>query len=119
MTTETMTYAEAVQAIADDVLRQIEDGHAPHRTHNAQSAAGDYFPVVRIYFADVPHRWHPSIPAGVVRVAFDLAPISPLHPAHEAQVFFEQTVNAQPWRAAEAIAAAVLERIDDTADYAR
>ena len=117
--TETLTFLDAVQAIADDVLRQIEDNHAPHRTYTATTAAGDNWPTVRVYFADVPSRWHPLIPAGVVRVALDVAPISPRNPAHEVRVFFENTVNGRPWLAADSIAAAVLDRIDNTAEYAR
>jgi hypothetical protein len=114
MTTTATTYADAVREIADDVIRQLEDGHAASRQHNFQTAAGDYLPSVRVFFADFTAEPEHGIPAGVARVALDLAPYR--RPANEVRVLLEApTTNG----AAHDIAAAVLDMIDHTADYAR
>ena len=110
-------YTRAVRMIADDIVRQIEDDHAPSRTYSRMTAGGDVVDTVRVFFADLPHNWHPAIPAGAARVALDLDPCS-RRPAHECRVMFD----AHDYDAGEAaadIAAAVLELIDNTAAYAR
>lgn len=111
-------YTRAVEYIAESVIQQIEDGHAPHRQYNAQCADGEHRPSVRVYFADIPYLGHltGTVPGGAVRVAVDLAPYR--RPAHEARVFFEPH-DYDAGEAAADIAAAVLELIDGTADYAR
>lgn len=111
-------YTRAVEYIAESVIQQIEDGHAPHRQYNAQCADGEHRPSVRVYFADIPYSVHPTIPGGCVRVAIDLDPIRARWPVHEARVFFEPH-DYDAGEAAADIAAAVLELIDGTADYAR
>lgn len=108
-------YTRAVAYVADSVLAQIEDGHAPHRQYNAQSADGAYRPSVRVYFADIPHRVHPTIPGGCVRVALDLDPTRARWPVHEARVFFEPH-DYDAGEAAADIAAAVLDQIGSTAE---
>lgn len=113
-----MTYAEAIQYVADSVCAQIEDGHAPHRQYNAQSADGAYRPSVRVYFADIPYRIFPTIPGGAVRVAIDLDPTRGRWPVHEARAFFEPHAYDAGSAAAD-IAAAVLDQIADTAAHAR
>ncbi len=115
-TTPATEYAAAVRAIADDIVRQIEDGHAPHRQYNYQAASGDHLPSVRVYFADIAAEPAHGIPAGVVRVAIDLAPYR--RPAHEVRVFPDPTTGRRAGVAAD-IAAAVLDMIDNTAEYAR
>jgi hypothetical protein len=121
MTTTTPTpataYAAAVRYAADSVLAQIEDGHAPHRQYNSQSADGQYRPSVRVYFCDLPYRAYPTIPAGAVRVAVDLDPTRGRWPVHEARVYFEPH-DYDAGQAAADIAAAVLDMIDNTAEYA-
>jgi len=117
-TTPATDYAAAVRYAADSVLAQIEDGHAPHRQYNAHSADGQHRPSVRVFFADLPYRVHPTIPAGAVRVAVDLDPTRGRWPVHEARVFFEPH-DYDAGEAAADIAAAVLDMIDNTAAYAR
>lgn len=108
--------ADIVPEIAADVITAMIDGDAPHRDYSAQCADGSYRPQTRIYFAELPRLYHPSIPAGAVRVAMDLDPVRARRPAHEVRVYFEH--QAADGLAA-AIAAAVLDQIDNTADYAR
>ena len=108
--------ADIVPEMADDVIRQMVDGTAPHRTYNAQAADGSHRPQVRIFFADLPRLYRTSIPEGVARVALDLDPVRARRPAHEVQVYFERPAADG---VAAAIAAAVLDQIDNTADYAR
>jgi hypothetical protein len=114
--TET-NYAAAVAAIADDVLRQIEDGDAPCRRCTTLAAGGYYFENVRVYFADVTGDIAAYIPRGVARVALDLSPTAGRRPAHEVAVYLEAPDDTT--YDAEAIARAVLDRLDSTAAYAR
>ena len=119
-TTATMTYAEAVQYVADSVVQQIEDGHAPRRDYNSQSADGAYRPSVRVCFADIPYLGHkfPKIPRGVVRVAIDLDETRRRWPVHEVRVCFDPH-DFDAGQAGDDIAGEVLDMIDGTADYAR
>lgn len=112
----TTDYAAAVASIADDVIRQIEDGHAPCRRCTTLAAGGYYFETVRVYFADVGRDEAAGIPRGVVRVALDVAPYR--RPAHEVAVFLEAPGDGTTEHA-DNIANAVLDRLDPTADYAR
>lgn len=111
-------YTRAVRYIADSVCAQIEDGHAPHRQYNAQSADGAYRPSVRVYFADIPYRAHPTIPGGCVRVALDMDATRARWPIHEARVFFEPH-DYDAGEAAADIAAAVLDQIGSAAEVIR
>lgn len=106
----TTAYSTAVGRIAADVITQIIDGHAPSRTYTTWCADGIYRDSVKVYFADLPQGWHPTIPGGAVRVALDMHPIRARHPAHEARVFFEPHAYDAGEAAAD-IAAAVLDLI--------
>jgi hypothetical protein len=82
-------YTRAVLAIANDIIRQMDDGHAAARTYTTWCADGVYRDSARIYYADLPHRWHKMIPAGVARVAIDLDPTHASRPDHECRVCFD------------------------------
>jgi hypothetical protein len=120
-TTPATDYAAAVAAIADDIIRQIEDGTAPARRCPVLTAGGYYVEAVRVYYADiVGGPW--GIPSGVARVALDVS--RPRRPAHEVRVCIEPANRTMDATAAAelaglAIAAAVLDMIDNTAEYAR
>lgn len=115
--TET-NYAAAVAAIADDVLRQLEDGDAPCRRCPTLAAGGHYFEAVRVYFADVAGDHAHGIAGGVARIALDVSPTGGRRPAHEVAVYLEAPGDGTTYDADE-IARAVLDRLDSTADYAR
>jgi hypothetical protein len=120
MTTTATTYADAVREIAEDVIRQMIDGEAPDRQHNYQAANGDHYPSARVFFADITANHEHGIPAGVARVSLDLAGWR--WPTHEVRVFLQPVPMPIAARAcakfADDIAAAVLDMIDNTADYA-
>lgn len=121
--TQARDYAAAVAAIADDIIRQIEDGTAPARRCPALTAGGYYVEAVRIHYAEIfgvsivgATGGDFTIPAGVARIALDVS--RPRRPAHEVRVCFDPPAAAGIHAAAD-IAAAVLELLDPTADYAR
>ena len=121
--THARDYAAAVAAIADDIVRQLEDGDAPARRCPVLTAGGYYVETVRVYYADVigvsivgAAGGDFAIPSGVARVALDVS--RPRRPAHEVRVCFEPPSDAGIHAAAD-IAAAVLDLLDPTADYAR
>ena len=123
--TQARDYAAAVAAIADDIVRQLEDGDAPRRRVITQAAGGHYFEPCRIFYADtigisVADSGGSSftIPAGVACIAIDLDPSHPRRHANEVRVCFDPPA-AEGIHAAADIAAAVLELLDQTADYAR
>ena len=116
--TTTTTYADAVRDAAEDVIRQMIDGEAPDRQHNYQAANGDHYPCVRVYFADIYASPAHGIPAGVARVVIDVSPTRGRQPAHEVRVFLDPAPVC-PVDIADDLAAAVLEMLDPTADYAR
>jgi hypothetical protein len=112
----TTPYTTAVHEIADDIIRQMDDGHAPHRRSPTLAAGGYYFESVRVFYADI--HGTDMIPNGVARVALDVSPTNARRPAHEVRVSFD----AHDYDAGEAaadIAAAVLDMIDPMAAYAR
>lgn len=115
-------YADAVREAADDVIRQLEDG-APCQRMRTLAAAGYHFEDVRVYFADVTASPARGLPAGVARVSLDVSPTRGRQPAHEVRVFLQPVpmpIAARPCaKFADDIAAAVLDMIDPTADYAR
>lgn len=120
--THARDYAAAVAAIADDIVRQLEDGTAPARRCPALTAGGYYVEAVRIHYAEIfgvsivgATGGDFAIPSGVARIALDVS--RPRRPAHEVRVCFDPPAAAGIHAAA--IAAAVLERLDPTADYAR
>jgi len=121
--TTTTSYADAVRDAAEDVIRQMIDGEAPDRQHNYQAANGDHYPNVRVYFADICASPAHGIPAGAARVAIDVSPTRGWQPSHEVRVFLQPVPMPIAARAcakfADDIAAAVLDMIDNTADYAR
>jgi len=112
--TET-SYTAAVRRLADDVIRQMEDGDAPRRRCTTLAAGGHYFENVRVYYADLAGDQAHGIPRGVVRVALDMS--RPRRPAHEVRVCFDGMTDTV--YDADAIALAVLDMIDNTANYAR
>jgi len=116
MTTTATTHAAAIREAADDIVRQLEDGQAPHRRSTTLAAGGHYFEAVRVYFADI----YPTetIPRGVARIALDVSPLNARRPAHEVAVYLESPGDGTTYLADD-IAAAVLDMIDGTADYAR
>lgn len=114
--THARDYAAAVAAIADDIVRQIEDGTAPVRRCPTLAAGGYYFEAVRVYYADIIGDQAHGIPRGVARVALDVS--RPRRPAHEVRVCFDPPGDGTTYDADE-IAAAVLDLLDQTADYAR
>lgn len=115
MNTTTTTYADAIHAAADDVIRQLEDGESPPRRCPTLAAGGYYFEAVRVFFADVTADHEHGIPAGVARIALDMTPHR-RRPAHEVRILLEDPTTND---AAHDLAAAVLDMIDSTADYAR
>lgn len=132
-TTPATDYAAAVAAIADDIVRQLEDGDAPRRRVITQAAGGHYFEPCRIFYADivgVSVGGSFTIPAGVARIALDLDATHARNYAHEVRVCFDppgdgRSPNLARLHAAYVtdmaadIAAAVLDLLDPTADYAR
>jgi hypothetical protein len=121
--TTTTTYTDAFCEIADDVIRQLEDG-APCERVRTLAAGGYYFEAVRIFYAYLPARPEHGWPAAVARVALDVSPTGGRRPAHEVRVFWDTAgfgeldhYNANQWAAD--LAGAVLEMLDPTADYAR
>ncbi len=114
-TTPATYYAAAVATIADDIVRQLEDG-APYVRHASLAAGGHYFEAVRVYYVDLPARCHPDIPAGVARIALDVSPSNRRRPAHEVRVCFDSPA-AIAIHAADDIAHAVLDQIGSAADY--
>lgn len=118
MTTTTTTYADAVAAIADDIIRQIEDGTAPVRRCSTLAAGGHYFEAVRVYYADVTGDHDHGIAGGVARIALDVLPAAGRRPAHEVAVYLQAPGDGTTYTADD-IAAAVLDQLDPTADYAR
>ena len=105
------TLADMLDLIADDVARQIEDGHAPARTYTAQTAGGYYVETVRVFWCEFPANDQYRIPAGSVRVAFDLAWEHLRSPAHEARVYFEGVAPARPLDRLSAMAAELADRV--------
>lgn len=122
-TTPATQYAAAVAAIADDIIRQIEDGTAPARRCPTLAAGGHYFEAVRVYFTDVIGDQAHGIPRGVARVALDVDRTHGRRYAHEVRVYFDRPAgpcgHAGTTQDADEIAAAVLDLLDPTADYAR
>lgn len=112
------TYAAAVAAIADDIIRQLDDGCAPCRRCSTLAAGGHYFEAVRVYFADVTGDHEHGIAGGVARIALDVSPTAGRRPAHEVAVYLEAPGDGTTYDADE-IARAVLDQLDPTADYAR
>ncbi len=112
--TET-NYAAAVRRLADDVIRQMEDGDAPCRRCFTLTAGGYYVETVRTYYADLAGDQAHGIPRGIVRVALDVS--RPRRPAHEVRVCFDGMTDTV--YDADAIALVVLDMIGSTADYAR
>jgi hypothetical protein len=113
-----MTTSTIAAVIADDIIRQLEDGHAPCRRCPTLAAGGYYFESCRVYFADTLPMPDHGIPAGVARIAIDTRPYRGRYPAHEVRVFLESPGDGST-EAADAIAAAVLDLLDPTADYTR
>ena len=110
-------YSRAVLAIANDIIRQMDDGHAAARTYTTWCADGIYRDSARIFYADLPHRWHYAIPSGVARVALDLDPTHASRPDNECRVTFD----AHGYDAGEAaadIARAVLDLVARADAYA-
>ena len=103
--------ADMLDIIADDVARQIEDGYAPARTYTAQTAGGYYVETVRVFWCEFPANAQYRIPAGTVRVAFDLAAYRASDPAHEARVYFEGVAPSRPLDRLSAMAAALADRV--------
>lgn len=122
-TTPATEYAAAVAAIADDVIRQLEDGDAPRRRVITQAAGGHYFEPVRIFYADLIGDQAHGIPRGVARVALDVERTNGRRYAHEVRIYFDRPAgpcgHVGTAQDADEIAAAVLDRLDSTADYAR
>lgn len=105
------TLADMLDLIADDVARQIEDGHAPARTYTAQTAGGYYVETVRVFWCEFPANAQYRIPAGFVRVAIDLAWEHLRSPAHEARVYFEGVAPSRPLDRLSAMAAELADRV--------
>lgn len=105
------TLADMLDVIADDVARQIEDGHAPARTYTAQTAGGYYVETVRIFWCEFPANAQYRIPAGSVRVAFDLAWEHLRRPAHEIRVYFEGVAPGRPLDRLDTMAADLADRV--------
>lgn len=112
----TTTYADAVRDIAEDIVRQLEDGYAPRRRNTCVSAGGYTIEPTRTFYADV--IGGQTLPRGVARITLDTSPINARRPAHEVSVYLDQD-GTDHGEAAADIAAAVLDMIDSTADYAR
>jgi hypothetical protein len=109
-------YFSAVAAVAEDIVRQIEDGTAPARRCPVLTAGGYYVEEVRIFYADIIGGGPFQMPAGVARVALDVG--RPRRPSHEVRVCLDPPGDGTTYDA-DQIAAAVLARLDSTADYAR
>jgi hypothetical protein len=110
-------YSRAVLAIANDIVRQMDDGHAATRTYTSWCADGVHRDSARIFYADLPHRWHNAIPSGVARVALDLDPTHAGRPDNECRIAFD----AHGYDAGEAaadIARAVLDLVARADAYA-
>lgn len=122
-TTPATSYAAAVAAIADDIVRQLDDGEAPCRRCSTLAAGGYYFEAVRVYFAEVIGDQAHGIPRGVARVALDMERTHGRRFAHEVRVYLDRPAgpcgHAGTTQDAEEIAAAVLDLLNPTADYAR
>lgn len=113
----TATYRDAVHAIADDIIRQLDDGHAPARRVTSLAAGGFYFESVRVFYADVCGDASRGLPRGVCRIAIDMDAsrnASRHKRAHEVQVH----IDAGSVIAADDIANAVADMIDTTQPYA-
>lgn len=94
------------QEIADEILRNFDDGTAASRRETRLTAGGYYIEAVRVFYCD--------FPGGVARIAADIAPINPRRPAHEVRVFFDDPSRSSE---AAAVAAAVLDTLDFSLAY--
>lgn len=103
--------ADMLDIIADDVARQIEDGYAPARTYTAQTAGGCFVDTVRVFWCEFPANAQYRIPAGTVRVSYDLEWHHLGSPAHEARVYFEGVAPFRPLDRLSAIAADLADRV--------
>jgi hypothetical protein len=113
----TTAYRDAVNAIADDIIRQLDDGDAPARRVTTLAAGGFYFESVRVFYADICGDASRGLPRGVCRIAIDMDAArnaSPRKRAHEVQAH----VDAGSVIAADDIANAVADMIDTTQPYA-
>jgi hypothetical protein len=106
---ETSTNRQVAE-LADDILCQLEDGYAPHRRGWQTCADGATREFYRVFYADVC-----GFPA-VARIVLDLDPARPRRPVHEVRILAD---GPMPELFAAALADAIREGLDATADYAR
>lgn len=110
-------YSRAVLAIANDIVRQMDDGHAATRTYTSWCADGIHRDSARIFYADLPHRWHCAIPSGIARVALDLDPTHASRPDNECRITFD-VHHYNAGEAADDISRAVLDLVARADAYA-